>query len=198
MNSELDKFISKNREQFDEAEPSAEIWNKIEKNLPHKKTAKLFSLKEMSKWVAAAAVVCITLTSIYFLYFRKDKVEIVKNEKPADNNNSTSPADDLAGITPEYAAQAQQVYQAIETKQQELKAVTADQPALYHQFLGDLRVLDSSYRMLQIQAAQTPNRDVIVKAMLQNLQLQMELLGRQLMIMNEIKNKKTQQNEKTI
>lgn len=198
MNSELEKFINKNREQFNDAEPPAEIWNKVKSNLPRKKTAKLFSLKEMSKWVAAAAVLCVTLTSIYFLYIRKDKVEIVKNEKPSDNNNNISPANDLTGITPEYADQAKQVYQAIETKQQELKAVTADQPALYHQFLGDLKVLDSSYRMLQTQAQQTPNRDVIVKAMLQNLQLQMELLARQLTIMNEIKNKKTQQNEKTI
>lgn len=198
MNSELEKFINKNRAQFDDADPSADLWNKVEKKLPRKKTAKLFSIKEMYKWVAAAAVVCITLTSIYFLYIRKDKVEIVKNEKPINNNKAVTPADDLAGITPEYADQAKQVYQAIETKQQELKAVTADQPALYHQFLGDLRVLDSSYRMLQTQATQTPNRDVIVKAMLQNLQLQMELLGRQLMIMNEIKNNKNQKNEKTI
>ncbi|MFT3680026.1 MAG: hypothetical protein QM791_07115 [Ferruginibacter sp.] len=196
MNSELEKFVNKNRGQFDTEEPAEAVWKTIESKLPQAKNAKLFSLKQVYKWVAAAAVICIALTSVYFIYIHKGKPDISRGEKPS--TNSTEPANDLEGISPEYAAEAKQVYKAIEVKQQELKAVTADQPALYQQFLGDLRVLDSSYRMLQNQALQTPNQDVIVKAMLQNLQLQMELLGRQLMIMNEIKNKKTQQNEKTI
>ena len=79
-----------------------------------------------------------------------------------------------------------------------MKDATADRPELYKQFSNDLRVLDSSYRMLQTQAAQSPNRDVIMKAMIQNLQLQAELLYRQLLISNEIKNNKTQKNEKVI
>jgi hypothetical protein len=52
--------------------------------------------------------------------------------------------------------------------------------------------------MLKRQAAQTPNKDVIIKAMMQNLQLQAELLNRQLMIFNQIKNTKNLKNETSI
>ena len=49
--------------------------------------------------------------------------------------------------------------------------------------------------MLQKQALHTPNRDLIMKAMLQNLQLQAELLYRQLLITNELKQNKQQTND---
>ncbi|HKC36493.1 MAG TPA: hypothetical protein VKB95_10540, partial [Chitinophagaceae bacterium] len=58
--------------------------------------------------------------------------------------------------------------------------------------------LDSSYRLLREQATQSMNGDVIIKAMIQNLQLQSELLGRQLMIIHECKTIKTSKNEKNI
>ena len=78
-------------------------------------------------------------------------------------------------------------FDVIQTRQQELKAATAANPELYKAFISDLQVLDSTYQMLQKQAISTPNRDVIIKAMLQNLKLQSELLYRQLMISNELK-----------
>ena len=42
------------------------------------------------------------------------------------------------------------------------------------------------------------NGDVIIKAMIQNLQLQSELLGRQLMIIREFKTTKNSTHEKSI
>lgn len=187
MSSNLEKFVNRNRSEFDTEHPNADIWSKIEKTLPIKKEAKVFSLKDIYKFSAAAAVVCIVLTSVYFLYVRQQK-----NELAAVTETKTNAAE-LNGIAPEYAAEAKQVFNAIETRQEELKEATADNPELYNQFLDDLQLLDSTYNMLQKQAAHTPNKDVIMKAMLQNLQLQAELLYRQLMITNDIK-KQTKQN----
>lgn len=192
MSNNLEKFINKNRGDFDTELPGEDTWKKIEASLPVKKETRKFSIRELYKWSAAAAIVCIALTSIYFLYVRQQKVEIVSTENPVNN------PDELNGIAPEYAAEVKQAFQAIETRQQELKNATTGQPELYKQFLDDLRVLDSAYRMLHTQAAQTPNRDVIMKAMMQNLQLQAELLYRQLLISNEIKNYKTQKDAKII
>ena len=84
----------------------------------------------------------------------------------------------------------------LEMQQQQLKAIAKEQPELYSQFAEDLAALDSSYRVLKTQAIQTPNREVIIKAMLQNLQLQAELLSKQLGIIHEFKNNKTLKNEK--
>ena len=150
----------------------------------------MFSLRDIYKFSAAAAVVCIVLTSVYFLYVRQQK-----NEMAAIDPKGTTNTAQLNGIAPEYAAEAKQVFNAIETRQEELKEATADNPELYKQFLDDLQLLDSTYNMLQKQAAHTPNKDVIMKAMLQNLQLQAELLYRQLMITNDIKKQTKQNNE---
>jgi len=190
MSSNLEKFVNRNRSEFDTEHPSNDVWKKIEQTIPvKKKEAKLFSLRDIYKFSAAAAVLCIVLTSVYFIYIRSQKND---SATVAETGNSTSP---LKGITPEYAAEAKQVFNAIETRQEELKEATADNPELYKQFLSDLQLLDSTYNMLQRQAAQTANKDVIMKAMLQNLQLQAELLYRQLMITNDIKKQTKQNNE---
>jgi hypothetical protein len=190
MSSNLEKFVNRNRSEFDTEHPSNDVWKKIEQTIPvKKKEAKVFSLRDIYKFSAAAAVLCIVLTSVYFIYIRSQKND---SATVAETGNSTSP---LKGIAPEYAAEAKQVFNAIETRQEELKEATADNPELYKQFLSDLQLLDSTYNMLQRQAAQTANKDVIMKAMLQNLQLQAELLYRQLMITNDIKKQTKQNNE---
>jgi hypothetical protein len=196
MSNKLEKFINNNRSDFDSDQPDAELWNKIESTLPAKKQPGRFSIRHIYKWAAAAALTSIILTSVYFLYIRKkEKVNITaETTKPAQSINNN----ELAGIAPEYAAEVNRFYRTIETRQKELKNATTDRPELYLEFLSDLKVLDSTYTILQKQAAQTPNRDVIMKAMLQNLQLQAELLYRQLTITNEIKESKNQKNEKAI
>jgi hypothetical protein len=196
MSNPLEKFINNNREDFDSENPSAKVWENIEKNIPIKKNATIFSIKDIYKWSAAAAILFIALTSVYFLWIRKPAAveTITKTEKASDSN--TVNQNDIGTIAPEYATEAKQFYQIIETKQQQLKSVTKDQPNLYNQFATDLSTLDSSYRVLKNQAAITPNRDVIIKAMMQNLQLQAELLSRQLMIINDFKSTKNKNDEK--
>ena len=49
-----------------------------------------------------------------------------------------------------------------------------------------------------MQAETSPNRDVIIKAMMQNLALKAELLARQLSIINEFKNTKNEKNNSSI
>ena len=187
MSSNLEKFVNRNRSEFDTEHPNDAVWSKIEKTLPLKKQAKVFSLRDIYKFSAAAAVLCIVLTSVYFLYVRQ------QNNDQAIRADTKTNSSQLKGIAPEYIAEAKQVFNAIETRQEQLKEATADNPQLYQQFLDDLKLLDSTYNMLQKQAAVTPNKDVIMKAMLQNLQLQAELLYRQLVISNDIK-KQTKQN----
>lgn len=190
MSDNLEKFINRNRGDFDTEMPADGTWKKIEAALPVKKEARKFSIRELYKWTAAAAFVCILLTSVYFIYIRRQNTETVSTEEPLKS------PDELSGISPEYASQVKQAFSAIETRQEELKIATSEHPELYKEFLDDLLVLDSSYRMLHAQASQTPNKDVIMKAMIQNLQLQAELLYRQLMISNEFKKQKTKRNEK--
>ena len=200
MSSDLEKFIRKNRGDFDGADPSNKVWKDIERSLPIKKEAKRFTIRDIYKWSAAAAIFFIALTSVYFLFIRKlpkndnDEIPTVKSEQPTN----PSRLDNFNSISIEYATQFKQAEQAVEDRQKQLRAAIANDPALYHKFQQDLVTLDSSYRLLREQASQSINGDVIIKAMIQNLQLQSELLGRQLMIIHEYKTTKTSTNEKNI
>lgn len=85
----------------------------------------------------------------------------------------------------------------VEIKQKELKTIEKDEPLLYQQFSTDVDKLDSSYHALQQQLPKNPNREQILEAMLQNLQLQMGLLNHQLDIIKQINHSKKSEYEKT-
>jgi hypothetical protein len=200
MSSDLEKFIRKNRGDFDDADPADKVWKNIEGSLPVKKEAKRFTIGDIYKWSAAAAIFFIALTSVYFLFIKKSpgidpgKTTTVKT----GTGENSSRLDNFNSISIEYAAEFKEAEQAVEVRQRELRAAIANDPELYRKFQQDLNTLDSSYRVLREQASQSMNGDVIIKAMIQNLQLQSELLGRQLMIIREFKTTKTSTNEKNI
>jgi len=196
MNNNFERFIQQNRKDFDTEQPSENVWDKIEQTIPVKKEAKRFSMNDIIKWSAAAAVLFIALTSVYFLYIKKYSHETQTAETGTDSKPGSVKPEELDGISPEYAVQFKRFNETIETQQEELKKATTGQPSLYKQFEEDLKVLDSSFIALKNQAEHTPNRDVLIKAMIQNLQLQAELLGRQLLIIKDIKGNKNTQNQK--
>lgn len=187
MSNRLKNFIYNNRKSFDDEAPADAVWNRIEQSLPAARKEKQFTIRDIYKWSAAAAVFFIAATSFYFLVIRKNGND---NAAVQTKNEVTTP------ISAEYDKQVTSIYQAIQQQQQELKSLTSDQPQLYLQFSKDLSTLDSSYRVLKTQAVETPNREIIIKAMIQNLHLQAELLSKQLLIINEFKTTKQEKNEK--
>lgn len=200
MSSDLEKFIRKNRGDFDDSDPSDKVWKNIERSLPVKKETRHFTITDIYKWSAAAAIFFITLTSVYFLFIKKsigNGSEKTSTVKTVTKENS-SRLDNFNSISIEYAAEFKEAEQAVQDRQKELRVAIANDPELYRKFQQDLNILDSSYRLLREQASQSMNGDVIIKAMIQNLQLQSELLGRQLMIIHEFKTTKTSKNEKSI
>ena len=194
MSNDLEKFIRKNRSDFDDASPSGNVWENIERSLPVKKQAKRFTITDIYKWSAAAAIFFVALTSVYFLFIRK-----YSHENPTMNTGPEKAAPySINNMSMEFAAEFREASEAVKNKQEELRSAIANDPELYRKFQADLTALDSSYRVLRDQAGQTVNPDVIIKAMIENLRLQSELLGRQLMIIHEIKTTKTSKNEKNI
>ena len=193
MSNNLEKFIQVKKEEFDSADPSDSVWKNIEQTLSKRKKAKRLFLPEIYKWSVAAAVIAITVTSIYFLFIKK-----YSHERQVTKTGTQGNPYDISSIAPEYSIEFNQAYQSVKSIQKELQSATSDQPQLYQQFLKDLSTLDSSYLLLKKQIVQSPNRDAIIKAMLQNLQLQTELLNRQLMIFNQFKNEKKSKNETSI
>jgi hypothetical protein len=108
--------------------------------------------------------------------------DVANNAKSGDNSN----AELDASVNEEMYHYAK----IVEIKHKELKAIQKDEPLLYKQFSADVYTLDSVYHNLQSQLPKNPNREQILEAMLQNLQLQMGLLNHQLDIIKQINHSK--------
>jgi len=186
MSRNLKDFMRENRHAFDDEQPDEHNWDRISNAVPAL-SGKKRSFRKVYAWVAAAAVLVISVGVYWFAQHKPAEISIANGRKTKN---------DIRTLAPEYAASAEPIYQAIEKQQKELKTLSASQPELYDQFTQDLATLDSSYRVLKAQAIKSPNREILIRAMMNNLQLQAELLSKQLDVLTEFNNTKTDQNEK--
>jgi hypothetical protein len=178
MSKRLEDLIKAGRDEFDEIEPSADLWAKIESHLPpqfnqpEKREAKMFSLGFVLR-VAASVIVVMAIG--FALYLRSNK----------------KPGVDLAAINPVYAKQQVQYTSLIEVKREQLKSISKSQPELYQQFSSQIAEMDSTYRELNTELLNSPNQELVLRQMIRNLQIQTQVLSQQLNVIsqyNEMKN----------
>lgn len=176
MNMKLEKFIKNNREVFDTLEPSADLWSRIEGQLESSSKKKgsfrwgglrIFSM-------AASVVILIGIGYLIGQYWR-----------PVTENP------DIARLSPDYAKQVTTYTSFITEKRAELQQMTADNPALFRQFKVELEALESDYSKLKADLPKNPNQEELLKAMIQNLEWQMQILNQQLSIIEKIKKTQT-------
>ncbi len=185
MSNKLKKFIWDHRKEFDTETPSEKVWENIEATFSVKQK-KNFTGKPLYKWSMAAAALLIIVTGIYFIVNKKTLEPAVIAITETDINK----------LAPDYAPEMNQFVKMIDTKQEELKTLAKEQPELYQQFTIAINQLDSSYNNLKNKLNATPNREMLLEAMIQNLQLQLYVLNQQLNIINQIKEPKKYSHEK--
>jgi hypothetical protein len=191
MRDKLQKFIDENKDAFDASEPQPQVWNKVEQQITKRQS---FRDRFRSTLLLAASFAAITVLSVtLFTVFQKSEKKEVGAGTPAANE--TTEIIDI--LDPIQARQISQFHEVIELKQNELKLLEKEEPQLYKEFVSDINSLDSAYTALKAQLPENPNREMILEAMIQNLQLQSDLLTRHLRIIKEIK-QKTKGHEKQI
>ena len=179
--SRLDRFIEENRDGFDDAAPSPAVWDRIEQSMGQS-AKKKFILTPLIKRSMAAAAATIMAVAGYFLLNTNTDNEMLAMQPAIDTI--------LTNAAPDEAPQVYQFAKMIDEKQEELKVLSREQPALYQQFSKDITALDSSYNILRSQLRASPNKELLVEAMIQNLQLQLNVLNQQLTIIKQIKSQK--------
>jgi len=190
MSRKLEKFIGDHRNEFDDAVPSSKVWENVAKGFEEKKQKKTILLP-LYKWSIAAALVITAGISIFLVLHNKKTVVYSDPGGLAKNDTVTS----LNTVAPD-ASEVNEFAKMVVLKQEELKALAPEQPELYRKFTTDIIQLDSSYKSLKSQLSTTPNRELLIEAMIQNLQLQLNVLNQQLNIINQIKQSKSNSNEK--
>lgn len=183
MSRKLEKFIGDNRNEFDDAVPSAKVWENLSAGL-EKKSSKRSIVTPMLKWGIAAAVVVTAGITIFIAINNKNSAV-----EPYTVKNGVDTSSGINSIAPD-APEINEFAKMVALKQEELKALAPEQPELYRTFTTDINQLDSSYKSLKGQLSATPNRELLIQAMIQNLQLQLNVLNQQLNIINQIKQTK--------
>ena len=180
MSKRLEDFINMNREEFDDLEPSADLWQRIEKHLPpegaapQKSEAKTFSLNFVLR---VAASVILVMGVSFVLYLRHERKENIN----------------YAAINPVYAKQQMQYTSMVQSKRNELKLIAQSDPQLYEEFSSEIAKMDSTYNKLNKDLATSPNQERVLRAMIRNLQIQTEVLNQQLEIIEHINQTKKEQ-----
>jgi hypothetical protein len=182
----LEEFVKANREEFNDLVPSPELWSRIERELPlqfehqKKNEKRSFSLGFVLR-VAASVIVVMGVS--FAIYLR---------------NNSNNKEVNYASINPAYAQQQTRYVQLIASKRTELKSISQSDPELYKEFSAETAKMDSVYKKLRSDLVTSPNPELVLRAMIRNLEIQTEVLNQQLNVIEQYNQMKKQNESKSI
>lgn len=172
MGDKLEQFISQNRSQFDSEEPSASVWKGIEKKTGKKQPLQI--------WWKVAAVLFLTST-IYLVLERNSGTGTPSGEEPNQELSEFK--------------QAERYYTRLITdKKAEIDVF--EKSGLKKEFLREIEKLDQMYVELKETYATRNSTGMLVDAMINNLQLRIEILDQQLKVLKKLKEQN--ENESTI
>jgi len=225
MSNRLEQYIKDHRDEFDTEEPSPAVWEKIQyPSKPFTEGNVRVVRLRIIRWAAAAAIIILAGTGLWIGTRPKTNnlPEVAANRSSSSDSgtkqNPVTAADtagqqlavqqpssnehkkneDTASLDSESLIREEMNHYAslVELKHKQLKSIEKDEPLLYKQFATDVNKLDSVYNGLKKQLPKNPNREQLLEAMIQNLQLQMGLLNHQLDIIKQINHSKKAAYEK--
>ncbi|SMD32693.1 hypothetical protein SAMN04488029_1044 [Reichenbachiella faecimaris] len=169
MKDRLEDFIKSNRAEFDDLEPRRDTWAKIEKDLQAVK------LKKDYTWLWKAAAVVFLCISVGLAI---ERTMIAEDEAVALQTTKSRSAE-LNEVEGYYT-------QLISQKRMEIKSVIDKNGLVDIELLKDMEQLDNMYAKLKKDLKRNQNDERLINAMIQNLQLRVEILNKQLRILERI------------
>ncbi|WP_299822932.1 hypothetical protein [uncultured Pontibacter sp.] len=192
MEDRLKNFVSEHRDEFDVFEPRPELWQSIcQQTQAPRKEAKVINIKfgERASFMADMLFMRIAAAVVLLLGCGLTLVMMKQNTPDTGNVLAASQQKVISNIAPEIVEVEAYYVSQIEEKKSELTEYDKKVLGLGEQQEIDreLARLDSSYLQLKKQLYTTPNTEEIVEAMVQNLQIRIEVLNRQLEVLQRIK-----------
>jgi hypothetical protein len=207
----LEDFVHNNRAAFEQEGPSDAVWARIADQLPDDDTAAEPTVVNVPEHVPATprdplngnsfravhrATTWDTLGQVRWRWVASIALLLLTGGAWWVNNRyGLTEQPEVVAVSPAYAKEVTHYASLIDDKRAELKQLTESDPALYQQFSGDLESLETNYQTLKADLPQTPNQETLIQAMIQNLQLQIDLLNEQLRVIERVKQQTTQRHE---
>jgi hypothetical protein len=180
MEDKLKKFAQDHREAFDTFEPRPDLWQDISRELEKKQSQKVIPFYQRAVWRYAAVVTLLVGVGYALVQYGRGLGRI----------EPRGPELSLVEIAPQMAEVESYYMAVINQKKQERGAYDLRQLGVETDFKGELSKLDSSYAQLKRELYTNPNKQRVIDAMVQNLQIRISILNEQLEVLNRIKQAK--------
>jgi len=170
MEDQFEEFVKKHRDALDVYEPRTQLWDSVQEQLKRQKKQRWLKYAAI-----AAGVLLIAGTAAWIL---EKKTQPVMVQQTAEQP-----------ISPEIQ-EAEKYYSSIvEVKRAELNKYCKDYPELGKEFEQEVNNLNVLYSQLKEEYKNSDGREAVMKAMIDNLQTQVQITGRQLQIIQSVKQK---------
>ena len=192
MKDRLKEFVSEHRDEFDVFEPRPDLWQNIcQETQAPRKEAKVISIKFGERASFSADFLFMRVAAAIVLLLGCGLTLFLMKQNTPDTSTMVAASEQkvISNIAPEIVEVEAYYVSQIEEKKSELSEYDKKVLGLGDQKEIDreLARLDSSYLVLKKQLYTTPNTEEIVEAMVQNLQIRIEVLNRQLEVLQSIK-----------
>jgi len=174
----LEQYIIDNKEDFDELEPSAKLWKRIEK-VEEKPKISRYSIQPL-KWAARiAAAIFIFIGSYYYHDYRNERNQLSQTKSNESNQLYST------FIEAEYYYTAQ-----IGVETDKFYKLAAGNSILREEIQNELEELDNEFNELKEDLKDNADNEEIIAAMIQNYRLKLSILQDMMMQLQQIKKEK--------
>lgn len=176
MRDPLEQYILDRKQELDVYEPDDRLWERIDKELYAESTKAKFPI-----WKIAAAILLLFSIGISLVWLLNSQPEM--EQLAANPQDLYSP--ELVEVEAYYTSM-------IDNQKEQLQAYAAEGISVDESSFGQLEELGNNYKDLQKELLNTEDSQIVVNAMIQNLSMQMEILNQQIMILEQIKSMKNE------
>jgi hypothetical protein len=170
----LEKFIRENRASFDDRNPPANIWYKINNKLDKSDPRQV----HIGSYLWRAAAIFLFIAVVWLLIDRTKIADQVAQVYEISDDSQIS-FDEVENF----------YFQEIQAKQKLIVKFVSDHPEMDKDLLGEISQLDSTYQILK-STAEKGYSEKIIDAMVLNLQMRIDILNQQIEVLEKIKNLK--------
>lgn len=199
MEKGFEKYLLRNRGEFEKTSPSPKIWALLERDLIASHQAwqrKLIMKRRVTRAIAACLL---TGFGVFFIFVKTNhdkyneatvtgiagKSSVTTNKKRGIEIEQDV-LGRVAGVTDQNTRRSLYHYsQLIENRQKEIATLRQATPDLYVQSQQALTELNLLYAHLQRELQSSPDQKKILKSLIQNLQMQEQILNNQLQLLEK-------------
>lgn len=174
----LDDFMAEHKDEFDQFEPPASLWDSINEQIaepvqikPEKEKSKIIPLfRKVAIHASTAAAVFL----IMFFYYNSE--EAVTETTVAQSEEVVAPEHIIDQIAPDFEETEAYFQVQLTRKVNKVSEYAEQYPEVYDDIIADLEELQVEYESLKIDLNDNMANQEIIESMIQNYQIRLEIL----------------------